>query len=181
MTRTASKAKLPNSSVTATRSWRRICAAGSSPGDITPSSFTTTAGRTHTTATTPCGGSPAGRGATARSAARAAQVHAPAVFIGGWYDIFLQGTINSFVTIHNHGGVGSRGRCRLILAPIGHGTMTELKYPANASKLPKCGDNVAWFDSMLKGLTNGVGEEKPVHYYVMGDPSDNSAPAHYLR
>ena len=113
--------------------------------------------------------------------AQAEQVHAPAVFVGGWYDIFQQGTINSFVSIQDHGGPGARGKCRLILAPIGHGTMTELKYPANASKFPKCGNNVSWFDYMLKGLANGVGEEKPVHYYVMGDPTDEQAPGNYWR
>jgi predicted acyl esterase len=113
--------------------------------------------------------------------AQAGRVHAPAVFLGGWYDIFLQGTINSFVTIQDHGGEGARGRCRLILAPIGHGTMTELKYPANASKFPKCGDNAAWFDHVLKGLANGVEKEKPVHYYVMGDPTDKNAPGNYWR
>jgi predicted acyl esterase len=112
---------------------------------------------------------------------RADQVHAPAVFVGGWYDIFQQGTINSFVTLHNQGGAGARGRCRLILAPIGHGAMTELKYPADASKFPECGNNVSWFDYTLKGLANGVGQEKPVHYYVMGDPTDKRAPGNYWR
>ena len=60
--------------------------------------------------------------------AQAHRVNAPGVFVGGWYDIFLQGTINSFVTIHNHGGPNARGRCRLIIAPIGHGPFNELKY-----------------------------------------------------
>jgi uncharacterized protein len=113
--------------------------------------------------------------------AQAEHVHAPAVFLGGWYDIFLQGTINSFLAIQNRGGEGARGRCRLILAPIGHGAMTELKYPANAARLPKCGNNMAWFDYLLKGEANGVGEEKPVHYYVMGDPTEKNAPGNYWR
>jgi predicted acyl esterase len=111
----------------------------------------------------------------------AEEVHAPGVFVGGWYDIFLQGTINSFVSIQTRGGAGARGRCRLILAPIGHGTMTEMKYPANASRLPKCGSDVSWFDYVLKGTDNGVGEEQPVHYYVMGDPTDKNAPGNCWR
>jgi predicted acyl esterase len=113
--------------------------------------------------------------------AQAARVHAPAVFLGGWYDIFTQGTINSFAALHNHGGEGARGRCRLIMAPIGHGTMTELKYPLNAAQFPKCGRDLAWFNFMLKGKANGVGDEKPVHYYVMGDPTDKTAPGNYWR
>lgn len=113
--------------------------------------------------------------------AQAAKVDAPAVFLGGWYDIFVEGTINSFVTIHNHGGEGARGRCRLVIGPFGHGGMTELKYPSIASRLPKCGDNLPWFDFILKGKANGVKDEKPVHYYVMGDPTDQKAPGNYWR
>jgi putative CocE/NonD family hydrolase len=59
--------------------------------------------------------------------------------------------------------------------------MLELKYPANASQLPRCTDNVAWFDAVLKGKDNGIAAEKPVHYYVMGDPTDQSAPGNVWR
>jgi predicted acyl esterase len=112
---------------------------------------------------------------------QAERVRAPGVFLGGWYDIFLQGTINSFLTIQDHGGQGARGHCRLVIAPIGHGTMTELKYPPSAGKLPACANDVAWFGYMLKGKANGVGQEKPVHYYVMGDPTDPKAPGNFWR
>jgi predicted acyl esterase len=112
---------------------------------------------------------------------QAGRVNAPAVFLGGWYDIFLQGTINSFTTIQSRGGPAAKGKCRLVIAPIGHGTMDELKYPASASKLPRCADNLAWFDAMLKGKDNGIAAEKPVHYYVMGDPTDEKAPGNVWR
>jgi predicted acyl esterase len=113
--------------------------------------------------------------------AQAERVHAPAVFLGGWYDIFLQGTINSFVALQDRGGAGARGHCRLVLAPFGHGSMTELHYPANAGQLPRCAKDVAWFDYVLKGQANGVGDEKPVHYYVMGDPTVPGAPGSFWR
>jgi predicted acyl esterase len=112
---------------------------------------------------------------------QAERVNAPGVFFGGWYDIFLQGTINSFTTIQSRGGPAAKGRCRLVIAPIGHGTMTELKYPASAGKLPLCADNLKWFDALLKGKDNGVAAEKPVHYYVMGDPTDVKAPGNVWR
>jgi predicted acyl esterase len=112
---------------------------------------------------------------------QAERVNAPGVFFGGWYDIFLQGTINSFLTIQSRGGSAAKGRCRLVIAPIGHGSMTELKYPASASRLPRCADNLAWFDAMLKGQDNGIAAEKPVHYYVMGDPTDEHAPGNTWR
>lgn len=113
--------------------------------------------------------------------AQAERVSAPGVFFGGWYDIFLQGTINSFTTIQSRGGPAAKGKCRLVIAPLGHGTMTELKYPENATRLPRCADNLAWFDAVLKGMDNGVADEKPVHYYVMGDPTDPTAPGNVWR
>ena len=115
------------------------------------------------------------------SEAQAGKVRAPAVYHGGWYDIFLQGTINSFMAVHYHGGEGARGKCRLVIGPIGHGTFTELKYPANAAKGPACGDAFAWFDHVLLGKDNAVAKEKAVHYYVMGDPTDPKAPGNYWR
>lgn len=112
---------------------------------------------------------------------QAAKVRAPAVFFGGWYDIFLQGTIDSFTTIHYHGGEGARGKCRLVIGPIGHGQFTELVYPANSRQLPACGDAMQWFDYTLKGENNGAAREKAVHYYVMGDPTDPQAPGNIWR
>ncbi len=112
---------------------------------------------------------------------QAARVRAPAVYLGGWYDIFLQGTLNSFTAVHYHGGEGARGKCRLVIGPLGHGPITELKYPANASRLPACADAFAWFDYALLGKANAVAREKAVHYYVMGDPTDPKAPGNYWR
>ncbi len=112
--------------------------------------------------------------------AQAHRVNAPGVFIGGWYDIFLQGTINSFVAIHNHGGPDARGRCRLVIGPIAHGDFNELKYPAN-SKLPPVAEASRLFDSWLKGKDNGAEEDKAVHYYVMGDPTDEDAGGNFWR
>jgi predicted acyl esterase len=113
--------------------------------------------------------------------ARAGDVRAPAVYHGGWYDIFLQGTLNAFTAVHYRGGAGARGKCRLILGPIGHGTFTELKYPANAAQGPACGDAFAWFDHALLGKDNAAAREKAVHYYVMGDPTDPQAPGNHWR
>ncbi|TKJ39491.1 MAG: acylase [Planctomycetes bacterium B3_Pla] len=111
---------------------------------------------------------------------QAHRVNAPGVFIGGWYDIFLQGTINSFVAIHNHGGPDARGRCRLVIGPIAHGVFDELKYPPN-SKMPPAAEASRLFDSWLKGKDNGAQKDKAVHYYVMGDPTDGNAGGNFWR
>lgn len=108
-------------------------------------------------------------------------VRAPAVYSGGWYDIFLQGTINAFTEVQHHGGDGAKGKCRLVIGPIGHGSFNELKYPASAAQGPACNDAFAWFDYILLGKENAVAREKAVHYYVMGDPTDPKAPGNYWR
>jgi putative CocE/NonD family hydrolase len=111
----------------------------------------------------------------------ASKVRAPGVFVGGWYDIFVQGTINSFVALHYGGGEGAKGKCRLVIGPIGHGPILELKYPPSAAKMPACADAFAWFDHVLLGKDNAVANEKAVHYYVMGDPTDPKAPGNCWR
>lgn len=113
--------------------------------------------------------------------AHAGKVRAPAVYSGGWYDIFLQGTINSFTSVHYQGGEGARGKCRLVIGPIGHGNFNELKYPAIASQRPACSDVFTWFDHVLLGKDNAIAKEKAVHYYVMGDPTDPKAPGNFWR
>jgi len=111
---------------------------------------------------------------------QADRVNTPAIFYGGWYDIFLQGTLNSFTTIHNHGGDGARGKCRLIIGPWAHGPFDGLKYPASADRKPAAADAFRFFDYWLKGTDTGV-DYKPVHYYVMGDPDDRTAPGNFWR
>ncbi len=117
------------------------------------------------------------------SEAHAHLVNAPAVFWGGWYDIFCQGTINSFVAIHNKGGPAARGKCRLVMGPWAHGKLIEVQYPENA-KSPqgvKSLDALAFFDHHLDNAENGVANDKPVNYYVMGDPTDPKAPGNFWR
>jgi predicted acyl esterase len=97
------------------------------------------------------------------------------VFLGGWYDIFLQGTINSFVTIQDRGGPGARGRCRLFVGPIGHGVFTTLRYPAN-SRFPDDADAFRFFDRHLKRKTNGVEADKPV-YEGPRSPTPSTTPS----
>src|SRR5436309_9039195 len=68
--------------------------------------------------------------------AHADQVDAPGVFTGGWYDIFLQGTINSFVEIQSRGGPNARGKCFLLIAPIAHGKFDESVVYRDVAKAP---------------------------------------------
>jgi predicted acyl esterase len=105
----------------------------------------------------------------------ASQVHAPGIFIGGWYDIFVQGTIDSFVSIQHQGGERARGNCRLILGPWAHGTFEELKYPPESNQRPEAANPARYFEHFLSQVDNGVAKDEPVHYWVMGDPTDPDA------
>lgn len=113
--------------------------------------------------------------------AQAHRVNAPAVFWGGWHDAFLQGTINSFLTVHNQGGPRARGKCRLILGPWDHGDIQRLADPRCAGCWPRAGDAFRFFDYWLRGVCNGVPWDKAVHYYVMGDSCDPTAPGNRWR
>ena len=65
----------------------------------------------------------------------ASQVNVPTMFVGGWYDIFKAGSIDSFATINKQGDVGARGKCRLVMEAYGHGRNEDLVFP-NAGTTP---------------------------------------------
>lgn len=110
------------------------------------------------------------------------KVDAPGIFTGGWYDIFVQGTINSFVEINSRGGPNARGKCFLVIAPTAHGNFDEKVIYRDVAKAPI--NMVAPMNIMdlWLGKTNKTAEGlKPVHYYVMGDCNDATAPGNYWR
>lgn len=113
------------------------------------------------------------------------KVNAAAVHIGGYFDIFAQGTIDAFVGYQEHGSPGARGKQKLIMGPWTHGVFSEnagdLTFP-NAKRPPNnVRDQWRWFDHTLKGLDNGINREPAVTYYVMGDTSDSNAPGNTWR
>jgi uncharacterized protein len=112
---------------------------------------------------------------------RAGQVNVPALYYGGWYDMFCQGTINSFVACQNNGGAGSRGKCRLIMGPWQHGGLVDqLTYPPNAAPKMEIWA-LEWFMKNMKGADMTGGRMKPVMYYVMGACGEAGAPGNVWR
>ena len=113
--------------------------------------------------------------------AQAAHVNIPMYNVGGWYDIFLQGTIDSFLALQTDGGPKARGNQKLMMGAFGHGNLKgDLKYPAEAGNL-NGGDPIKWFDYWMKGVDNGIMKEPAVRYYVMGDTFDKAAPGNQWR
>ncbi len=113
------------------------------------------------------------------------KVNAPALHIGGWYDIFTQGTIDSFLGYQTKGGPKARGKQKLVIGPWTHGAFLpsagELTYPNAADPPNNLRDPWPWFDHYLKGESNGVADLPTVTYYVMGDVSDPKAPGNIWR
>jgi len=92
----------------------------------------------------------------------------PALNFGGWYDLFLGGTLA------NYAAMKGRTPQKLVIGPWVHGYNGGV-YPARNFGL-MAHDGVAdvtamqtrWFDHFLKGEANGVLDEPPVKIFVMG-------------
>lgn len=113
--------------------------------------------------------------------AQAARVNVPAVYVGGWYDVFLQGTINSFMTVQTEGGPRARGHCRLIIGPWIHDDSERLSRPKAIRQLPVSADPFRCMDYWLKGTPSGVPCDRPVVYCVMGARGEACAPGNFWR
>ena len=94
------------------------------------------------------------------------RVKIPVLQIGGWYDLYPQGTLNLFNGMRERGGSAeARANQRAIIGPWIH----------SASRMTIAGDvdfgtesmlelkeiELAWFDRWLKGIDNGVDAKSP--------------------
>jgi uncharacterized protein len=107
------------------------------------------------------------------------EVTAPAIHYGGWYDIFIQGTLDSFVSRQTKGKEGAKGKQKLIIGPWTHYwpdsiELGDFEVPLNAREMPIVFSPKRWFDHYLKEVDNNIDEIPPVTYYVMG-PLDGSS------
>jgi predicted acyl esterase len=114
---------------------------------------------------------------------QASAINVPAVHVGGWFDTFAQGTIDSSVARQHQGGPGARGKQKLVMGPwthpVGRSPVGELTFPDFA--MPEEYTAPRWFDYHLKDVDNGVMDEPAVAYYVLGDVSDPNAPGNVWR
>ncbi|HWQ12865.1 MAG TPA: CocE/NonD family hydrolase [Roseiflexaceae bacterium] len=107
-----------------------------------------------------------------------ARVTVPSLNIGGWYDLFIQGTIDNFLGTRAHGATPEARHSRLLIGPWSHvnygGTVGEqdFGFAAQAAfmklETDVTGLTQRWFDYWLKGIDNGVASEPPVRVFVLG-------------
>ena len=116
------------------------------------------------------------------SNARQAVINVPAIHVGGWFDTFCQGTIDSFVGRQYHGASGAKGTQKLVMGPWAHAIGRPAgKMPFPNARAPSKYGAAAWFDHTLKGKANGANALPAIAYYVMGDVSDKKAPGNEWR
>ena len=104
------------------------------------------------------------------------RVRVPGCNVGGWYDVFLRGTIQNFVGMQREGGSDiARAGQKLLLGPWGHGS-TYGPYPDQSFPIfaPNDALDVAdvqlrFFARFLKDEDNGIDAEPPVRLFVMGE------------
>jgi hypothetical protein len=101
-----------------------------------------------------------------------AQIQVPVLHLGGWYDIFQDGSIRNYEGIKSHGGSeAARKGQRLVIAPGGHAgsgpKIGEVDF-GKGSNFDTWEYGLRWYDYLMKGIDNGMAQEKPVKIFVMG-------------
>jgi putative CocE/NonD family hydrolase len=100
------------------------------------------------------------------------RIRVPAFHSGGWYDLFLGGTLRNYMGLKAGGGTeAARNGQRLLIVVGGHAGMGrkvgDVDFGAQ-SVLDLNALMLRWYDWLLKGAGNGMAQEKPVKYFEMG-------------
>lgn len=98
-------------------------------------------------------------------------VSAPALSIGGWYDLFQKYQIEDFMTIRQSALEPARSKSRLIIGPWGHGVFANppVKFKnGGILEMVRPDRMLDFFDAWLKGEDTGADEWPPYYMYVMG-------------
>lgn len=99
-------------------------------------------------------------------------IKVPAYIVAAWYDIFQGGALRNYIGIRAHGGTeAARNETRLLVVIGGHAgngrKIGEVDFGPQA--LFNLDDiEFRWYDHLLKGIDNGVENEKPVKIFVLG-------------
>ena len=108
-------------------------------------------------------------------------VTAASLSIGGWHDIFLQGTIDNFSGMSATSG--DRPRHHLLIGPWNHAGMRtgnpigDIDFGARSTGgvIDSDGMHLRWYDRWLRGSENAVEREPPARLFVMGENRWKSA------
>ncbi len=107
------------------------------------------------------------------------QLGIPVMHIGGWYDIFLGGTIRQY-QLQRKQAENSAVKPMLIIGPWFHSTLfsniigeVDFGVASSGGFLNYHGDmtdlHVRWYDATIKGKTDWLRSQSPVQLFVMGE------------
>ena len=94
----------------------------------------------------------------------------PMLHVGGWYDIYLRGTIENFRSL----AALKKSPQRLLIGPwTHHGNTADFAGDVDFGPAAAIGDfdtvfHLCWFDQYLKGRRTSDAAQAPVHYFLMG-------------
>ena len=99
-------------------------------------------------------------------------IAAPALNMGGWYDLYAAQTFTNFNGLRLQGGSSEAKQSKLIVGPWPHAlsvsTRTgDIDFGAH-SLYDLDGAEMRWFDYWLKGIDNGIVDEPPIELFIMG-------------
>ncbi|QBD76977.1 CocE/NonD family hydrolase [Ktedonosporobacter rubrisoli] len=101
-------------------------------------------------------------------------VTVPALTISGWYDPFLTKDLDYYQGMKQRGGSAlARAQQHLVIGPWSHGNFWRGFGSRNYGSASFAKDmltdlHLRWYDHWLKGIENGLEQEKPVRIFVMG-------------
>ena len=105
-------------------------------------------------------------------------VEIPVYNVGGWHDIYAEGSLYNYLYLQNEGNEKARGKQKLSMGAFGHGALQgDLIYPDGGMIAGDITQQLRWWDYWLKGEDNGIMDEPPISYYMMASArkSDPSA------
>lgn len=108
------------------------------------------------------------------SEARLGEFDVPSLNIGGWYDVFLAGTLVSYTgMVQKARSEHARKNQKLVIGPWPHASRPNFAYKGISFGPAAVVDfdtlHVKWFDALLKGKNNGYLSEPPVSIFIMGE------------
>jgi uncharacterized protein len=100
---------------------------------------------------------------------RYSKITVPAAHAGGWYDIFLDGTLRNFVNLSAQPGAAARQQ-KLIVGPWIHGPLSHKSSDIDFGAAAEVNAHeliLSWYEALFMGKKQSE-SDKPVKIFVMG-------------
>ena len=101
------------------------------------------------------------------------KIAVPMLQVGGWYDIFSDGTLRNYMGVKAHGATeAARTGQRLLMQIGGHAgfgrRIGDVDFGPHALEYTDTNVILDWYDYLFKGVHNHFATDKPVTLFVMG-------------